>query len=380
MGFMANTFGSIQLRITIPEGQTITPEQIAQALNTHSFTPIDEGTEEKSVGWVNLHDPSVTSFTDTGLFCVGHHLAFSLRMDQRKVPAAVLKERCRLAEELWLQEQPGLTRVPKQRREEIKDAQRAKLLAQLPPVPTVYDVVWDLGTGIVTFCNLSQRAIELFQDLFKRTFEGFGLRYITPFDRAVDATMEPPVLLTPQLMSACKIRATDPVLTLLKENEWIGHDFLRWLLWMGHDGGVVRPEFTAYIDQKIILVGAGEGGPQKFVFSGDQSQQGALKAALLSHKQVTVARIYLESEDQTWAFTLRGANFEMASYKCPSVRLEKDDTTNELMERQAVFLERVALVDKGREILMQVFRLFLMDRLTGTWPAVDADINSWLAE
>ena len=384
MGFLSNTFSAVQFRVIQPnEGDRFKPEYIAEALTGHRFNSINETADEKSMGWVSLHDPSVTTFADSGLFCVGHHIGFSLRLDQRKVPSAVLKERVKLAEEEFLRENPGYTKVPKQKRGDIQEAQRAKLLAQLPPVPTLYDAVWDLKANVITFCNLSPRAMELFQDLFKKTFEDARLRFITPYDRAVDACSRiaadtADVGIIESLQAANKCGTNDAsVLGLMKENEWIGSDFLLWLLWHEQDGGYVRPEVTAYIDQKLLLAGAGENGPRKMVFSGDQSKIGAVKAALNSGGQITVARIFMESGDEKWAFTLRGSNFEFAQFKCPPVRLEKDDTTNEMMEQQAVFLERVALVDKGRELFNDVFRTFLADRLSIEWAAKETDIDAW---
>jgi len=381
MGFLANTFSSCQFKITTETGAKLAPESIAHALELMAFKPIDETADERSVGWANIFDPSLTKFDTSGALFVGGHAAFSLRLDQRKVPAAVLRERIKLAEELFLQENPGFTKVPKHKREEIKEAQRAALLAKLIPVPTIYDVVWNLETNVVTFCNLSVRAMDLFHDMFKKSFSGHGLRLITPYDRAeVEcskfAADSKDVGLIDALAAANKA-GSDSVLSILKENEWIGHDFLLWLLWHEQDGGYVRPEMTAYIDQKLLLVGPGESGPEKIVFTGGQSKISAIKAALASGKQITVARIFIEQEENGWAFTLRGSNFEFAAYKCPAVRLEKDNTTDELMERQAVFLERVALVDKGRELFNDVFRAFLADRLTIEWAAKEADIDAW---
>ena len=381
MGFNSNTFNSCQFKVTADDGSKISPEAIAETLSLAAFRPIDETADERSVGWVNIFDPSLTKFDTSGTLFIGGHAAFSLRLDQRKVPAAVLRERGKLAEELFLQENPGFTKVPKHKREEIKEAQRAALLAKLIPVPTIYDVVWNLETNVITFCNLSVRAMDLFHDMFKKSFPSHGLRFITPYDRAfaILGRGDMDGVYQQALIAANKCSTNDTsVLGLLKENEWIGSDFLLWLLWHEQDGGFGRPEMTAYIDQKLLLVGPSESGVEKIVFTGgDQSRIKAVKMALTEGKQITVARIFIEQEENGWAFTLRGSNFEFAAYKCPAVRLEKGDTTDELMERQAVFLERIALVDKGRELFNDVFMTFLADRLSIEWAAKEADIDAW---
>jgi len=43
------------------------------------------------------------------------------------------------------------------------------------------DAVWDTNSNLVTLTSLTPRAIDLFDNYFKNTFEGFRLVMVHPF-------------------------------------------------------------------------------------------------------------------------------------------------------------------------------------------------------
>ena len=190
MGILANTVSFCQYRVlgTPPAGDPAA--WAGESLAKGGFRPIDGTAEELSVGWVALDDPRDASFSFEPAFRRDHYLAFSLRRDQRRIPGALLRAHLEAAENEFLAAHPGLQRVPRQKREELREAVRGALFAKTLPAPAIYDAVWDTRRGVVSFASLSPKVLELFENLFKQSFEGLRLVPIHPFARAEAVTPE----------------------------------------------------------------------------------------------------------------------------------------------------------------------------------------------
>jgi len=385
MGILANTVSicHFQVRGELAKGDLY--ENAAQLLALRAFTPIDDSLEELSTGWVQLEDPKEHAFADASACWRDRYLTFSLRRDQRKVPAALLKEHLDKACELFLAENLNFTRVPKQRKEELKEQTRLKLLAKTLPDPKVYDLVWDTERNIVTFTTFSPKIVEILEDLFKQTFEGLRLTALHPYERAMSVLPDP---YRPLLTLANKASG-DNYLELIQENKWIGMDFLQFLLYqtMNSDSEyrVNQPgpekrgtQFVAYINDKVVLVGSGENGKQMVTINGPQDRFSEVKNALHGTKKITEATIHLETGDDHYCLTLKGEAFHFASFTTPAVKIEKDNTTDEQMEREAVFFERMALLEKGLQLFNSLFAAFLVERLGPEWYQFEGVIGEWL--
>ena len=85
----------------------------------------------------------------------------------------------------FLSQHPGLQRVPKAKREELKEAVYGALLAKTLPAPAVWDAVWDTRSGILTLASLSAKVVDQFEVLFKQTFEGLTLTPLYPYRACV---------------------------------------------------------------------------------------------------------------------------------------------------------------------------------------------------
>ncbi|CAK0777208.1 hypothetical protein CCP3SC15_5720001 [Gammaproteobacteria bacterium] len=223
------------------------------------------------------------------------------------------------------------------------------------------------------------------QDLFKRTFEGLRLVHYIPYHRAMD-TVHPGDRLR---LETANRSTSENYLELLGANEWLGTDFLSWLLYCtmnrSSEYKMNRPgyfemgaDYVAYINDKLALAGEGEGGTQTITVNGPQTSFNEVRSALQAGKRIYEATIHLETGDEKWALTLNGRLFHFAGYSCPDVRIEKDNTVDELMEREAVFFERMNLMDKGLQLFHSLFAEFLCDRLDSGWCEVSADIQRWI--
>jgi hypothetical protein len=386
MGILFNTISICQLRVAGDHPDKDLYEWVSDRLAKNSFRSIDNTTDEISSGWVHLDDSSGNSFAYPRAFWRDHYLAFTLRRDQRRVPSVLLREHLKNAESEFLAAHPGMRRVPKQKREELREAVRAALYAKTLPVPSTYDAVWDTRSGLVTFTSLSPKVMELFENHFKNTFDGLRLLMLHPFSRAERVLGDD---LKPTLLKANRA-ATGDVLNLIHDNRWLGWDFLLWLTYqtmnktseyaVNQPGPAQEGEpFVAYLNDRLVLLGGEEGGIQKMSVVGSQEQFSEVRTALKNGKQITEATLYFEKEEHQWKMTLRSLMFHFASFKSPSIKLEKDNITDEADEKEAAFYERMYVLEEGLQLFDSLYAAFLGIRLGNTWADEEKNIRKWLA-
>jgi hypothetical protein len=386
MGILFNTISICQLRVAGDRPDKDFYEWVSDRLAQNSFKSIDNTTDEISSGWVHLDDSSKNSFAYPRAFWRDHYVAFTLRRDQRRLPSVLFRAHLKNAESEFLAAHPGMRRVPKQKREELSEAVRSALYAKTLPVPSTYDAVWDTRSGLVTFTSLSPKVMELFENHFKNTFDGLRLLMLHPFSRAERVLRDD---LKPTLLKANRA-ATGDALNLIHDNQWLGWDFLLWLTYqtmnktseyaVNQPGPAQEGEpFVAYLNDRLVLLGGEEGGIQKVSVVGSQEQFSEVRAALKNGKQITEATLYFEKEEYQWKMTLRSLMFHFASFKSPSIKLEKDNITDEADEKEAAFYERMYLLEEGLQLFDSLYAAFLGIRLGKTWADEEKNIRKWLA-
>jgi hypothetical protein len=386
MGILFNTISICQLRVAGDRPDKDFYEWVSDRLAQNSFKSIDNTTDEISSGWVHLDDSSKNSFAYPRAFWRDHYVAFTLRRDQRRLPSVLFRAHLKNAESEFLAAHPGMRRVPKQKREELSEAVRSALYAKTLPVPSTYDAVWDTRSGLVTFTSLSPKVMELFENHFKNTFDGLRLLMLHPFSRAERVLRDD---LKPTLLKANRA-ATGDALNLIHDNQWLGWDFLLWLTYqtmnktseyaVNQPGPAQEGEpFVAYLNDRLVLLGGEEGGIQKVSVVGSQEQFSEVRAALKNGKQITEATLYFEKEEYQWKMTLRSLMFHFASFKSPSIKLEKDNITDEADEKEAAFYERMYVLEEGLQLFDSLYAAFLGIRLGKTWADEEKNIRKWLA-
>jgi hypothetical protein len=254
------------------------------------------------------------------------------------------------------------------------------------PVPSSVDVVWDQKGGVLTLFSLGTKVLERFEDIFRKTFEGLSPVIVHPFARA-RMLVEGPML---DKLEAANLAGSDAVAAQIRDNQWLGWDFLLWLLQRGVNGegefSVCRPghlgtgeRFSAWIDDRIQFQGGSEEGSiQKVSVSGSQDSYLEAISALKGGKRITSATISMEKDENPWKLTLKGETFGFASFKCPQVRIEKDATVDQMSEREAVFYERMFLLEQGVQLFDSLFATFLNERLNDAWGTRLQAIQAWL--
>ena len=386
MGILNNTVSICQFQILGTPPATDLATWVGESLANDGFRSIEQTSEELSSGWVQLDDYQESSFAGPHTFQHDHYFAFSLRRDQRKLPAALVKPYILKAEQEWLAANPQFKRVPKQQRDDLRDAVRGSLFAKTLPVPAIYDVIWDTRSNLITFSSLGTKTVDLFVDQFKKSFEGLRLVPLHPFARAgqvIDSALQP-------ALAKANCSGSETILDLIEANQWLGRDFLLWLMHetmnaaseytINQPGPALIGEgFVAFLNDRLLLAASSETGVQKVTVTGPQDHFSEVRTALQGGKDIHESVLYLEKKEQLWKMSLKGGTFHFASFKAPPVTLEKDDITDPAMEREAVFFERMYLLEEGLQLFDSLFAAFLTQRLEANWAKKEQAIRTYLA-
>ncbi len=153
----------------------------AERIAAFSFRDIDDSYDEYSIGWVSILNMFDSEFQFAS-YAAGDFITLSLRMDERKVPAAVIKKFVEKEVER-IKREKELPKLPRSQRIAIKERVESELMRKALPVPSVYDLCWNLADSTLLFFSTNQRAQTLLEDLFKETF-GLTIMQQIPYNVA----------------------------------------------------------------------------------------------------------------------------------------------------------------------------------------------------
>ena len=158
--------------------------QIPDKLRQFAFRDIDDLPEMQAYGWVCFED-MLDSEWRTAPPHKGAYLLFSLRLDTRRIPAAVIKKHLTLAlkaEKEKMQEQ-GKKFISRERKKELKEQVLLRLRQRFLPTPAEFNVVWEPDRNEVWFASTQGKMIDLFMEAFLNTFD-LHLEQIEPYSLA----------------------------------------------------------------------------------------------------------------------------------------------------------------------------------------------------
>ncbi|MFA5701305.1 MAG: recombination-associated protein RdgC [Desulfuromonas sp.] len=386
MGLLSNTVSLTAFEVVGAAPQQDLMPWIEAQLQQHAFSSIEHSSEELSLGWVELDDFQARDFTSPGAWWRENYVTFSLRRDQRRLPAALVKGELKREQDKFLAQNPTFQRVPKNENEELKELVRTRLLARVLPSPTVLDVLWDTQKNQLLFASASKRAIDDLVDLFSKSFTGLRLVVKHPAARARSVV---PAALVEALNATLTTAVDAPVTQQIEQNAWLGHEFLLWLMYQTTNSDsayrVACPgpaaggePFRAWLDERMVLGGSGSEGVQKVTVSGPQDNFEEVCVALRQEKQMSEATIYLDKYEHQWRTTLKGELFQFGSFKCPAVKIDKSAAVED--EQQAVFYERIHVLEEGLQLFDSLLRTFLERRLGSEWENIAVSMRKWLDE
>ena len=357
MGLIKGNFSFVRFHVEgrLPAGFL---NFVNNRIKSNSFREITTVAQDKCSGWVSLTDVLDSDFTEAN-YALGDYLIFSLRVDRKKIPPALLKIKIMEEEKRYLAES-GKDRINKAAAAGIRDKVHAVLLAKSDPVPSFYDVCWQVSRNTVYFSCLADKVADDFVDLFKKTFS-LSLHRVLPWET-----------------SEAKGKPAAPAADSLSMP---GRDFLSWLWYKAEERGG-RIELTGGEEieiqfQKKIVLGAGEGEySQSVACHGLHADSNEGKEALRQGKKVKEAGIKLTSDKNEWEFIFKGDTFYFQSLKLPLTSPEEKDE-----DASGKILERIYLIENAVKIMDALYDKFLALRLAPQWEQKEAPlIARWLGK
>ncbi|MCQ2445020.1 MAG: recombination-associated protein RdgC [Mailhella sp.] len=160
--------------------------RIPEKLKQFAFLDIDDIAEERAFGWTNFDDMLDTSWQVSPPE-KADYIVFSLRLDTRRIPPAVQRKHVRIAlleEEQRIKAQ-GKKFIGRERKKEIAEQVRLRLMGRFLPIPAEFQVIWSRRSGQVWFASTQTKMIEMSLDLFNRCFE-LRLEQLLPYTLALN--------------------------------------------------------------------------------------------------------------------------------------------------------------------------------------------------
>ena len=176
MGFLNASSSFTRFSIVDPVPEQLWAD-IPDLLKKGALLDIDELPEMEAKGWTCFDDYLDTQWV-TASPHKGEYLAFTLRIDTRRIPAGVIRKHVTLAlkKEKLANLAQGKTYISKERKKEIKEQVTLRLRQRFLPVPAEINEVW--------LASVQNKVIELFMQLFLDTFQ-LHLQQLTPSALAI---------------------------------------------------------------------------------------------------------------------------------------------------------------------------------------------------
>lgn len=355
-----------------------------EAVREHAFVEDDRaGDGEARLGWVDLFDPSVTTFELNNLL-YDQLLALSLRADTKKIQGTyfqIARSR-RLAE---IARQRGVEKLSKAEAEEATDALKAELLQRALPSVATTEVVWDLGRKVLWVFATSEGPLEHVRQLVKETF-GVSLAPERPLDWLTDRLTADEVRDRAARWLPGAGTGEDPLEAAAYP---LASDFLTWL-WLqsettdglfrvlenadlpsttrGDDGEEVElterlrhADLTLWLDDRMTLREMTRETPETVILAGEApSTMPEARRGLQGGKRPVDVKIGLRLNELECVLGLQATpdGLRIASPKIPFA--VKDG-------REERLFERIALLDLLHTTVAHLFRQFFLDRTSEAW-------------
>ena len=188
MGFCNASCSFTRFRIIDPIPSELWT-QIPDKLRQFAFRDIDDLPEMQAYGWVCFED-MLDSEWRTAPPHKGAYLLFSLRLDTRRIPAAVIKKHLTLALKAEKEKMRGnlLRAVSHDIRTPLTSivggvSTLLDLRQRFLPIPAEFNVIWATDRNEVWFASTQGKMIDLFMEAFLNSFE-LHLEQITPYSLA----------------------------------------------------------------------------------------------------------------------------------------------------------------------------------------------------
>lgn len=405
MSFLDKTTSFTLFQLTgLPDGILDT---FGDRLRQFAFMPIDDNAEVSGYGWTSMQN--MEDFDFSAGFEINKYFYFAFRVDTRKIAPAVYKRHFQLA--LTKEEQElakiGKKYITKDRKKEIKEQVRLKLLARTLPTPAVYDVVWDTASNIIYFACTNKKIIELFGNYFFKTLgimvkdKGEQLTFedvekalssplkdvkiyqLTPYNRGFLFTEENKEQYHKlEELFPTSFSGEQPFDFDRNKNVMLGEEFLTWL-WYHADilsfylfnEKNEEKQINIYFENKLSVRGTNGENSLQTNLSGNNNPLDEARFGLCTGKKVNNACIVFSGRDDiSFLFSLNAKNFSFSSFQILDCKFERSDF-------QTFLLLKMHLFERAMIYFNAVYQEFLNVRLDEkAWKSETEDIRTWIIQ
>lgn len=159
-------------------------DSIEDVLRKYAMIDIDDTADERGYGWTNFDDMLDLDFA-TSSPRKSEFIVFAFRVDTRRVAPAIIKKHVTIAlrqEEAKMAEL-GKKYLSKDRKKEIIEQVKLRLRARTPPIPAVFEVIWDYSHKTIYFASVQRKVIDMFTEYFVRSFD-VHIEQVLPYSLA----------------------------------------------------------------------------------------------------------------------------------------------------------------------------------------------------
>jgi len=151
---------------------------VAERVSSFSFRDIDDSYDEYSIGWVSVANMFDSAFNYSSHLC-GDYVVLSLS-DRRAKSLVGHTQETHPKEEERVKREKQIPKIGRSMKVEIRERIRTEQMRKAIPLPSVYDVCWNLADSTLFFFSTNKKAQTVLEDFFKESF-GLLLRQQTPY-------------------------------------------------------------------------------------------------------------------------------------------------------------------------------------------------------
>lgn len=160
----------------------------------------------------------------------------------------------------------------------------------------------------------------------------------------------------------------------------LGQEFLTWLWFRSetssifHLDGAESGPFSVSMEQRIAVRGGEGENRETATVAGSFSPLREARLGLLTGKQVVRALIRLEKNGQAWLVTLKAEDLSPNSLRTPPISKGEEGE-----DPDALFLEKIYLIEQGLAMIDTLYKAFLAVRLdTACWQKEVRAVAEWM--
>ena len=358
---------------------TIDRAEFIERLRALAFKPIDPASEDaSSSGWCafgGTYEPGV------GDPDYGDLIAFGLRTDTLRIPAARLKHEVEI-ERRRVMEERKLDSLNRYQVAEIREDVVGRLRKTTPPSISHVPVVLDLEAGVLWAFTASETALETIDEMFCRTAER-ALTRETVYTRLRRLGVSAGV----DCLGAFSAIACDPdgdaidggvgdMLDRVLRCTHLAPEFMLWLWWRSErDNGVFAlggelGDVEVWQDDRMVLASSAVNAQTDTFRGGHPATSAEAREALRLGKLPIQAKVGIVRASQRWDATIKAHDLALSGVKIPAVLSREDDT---------MLAERMALLGQICDVLDALLVEFIGERTARAWPATHEAIREWAA-